>query len=158
MRKSYMDRFRGLSIAQTVAIALFLWIAVWLPAASSAESPSQAYLHFRSLIESQKYPAAFALLDDTAKAEFRAVSIAVLGMMGVPSSKLEKLLDLELFTIFMSNQTPHEYVLVSERVDGNIAVVRGMVKQGQATQPVSVKLKNVGGRWMIHSIGVAFGQ
>lgn len=124
----------------------------------SYQTPKDTHLHFRKLVLSKQYDKAFGLLDANAKAEFKTTTTALLGMMGIATSKLRSVSDFELFQIFMSNQTPHEYQFVYEKINKDIAVIHGQIRQGSATQPIKITLKKISGKWFIHSTGVAFGQ
>ncbi len=66
--------------------------------------------------------------------------------------------DFELFELFMSKQTPHKFEITSEKVDGDVATLFGVITQSDRTQSVTIKMKKQGNRWFVHSTGVAFGQ
>jgi len=129
-----------------------------LPTTSEGTGPTAAYMQFRTFVKTEKYPEAFALLNEAARQEFRSVAITVLGMAGVPSSKSKDMSDLEIFTLVMSHQTPHEFKITAENIDDDNATLKALITQGDQTQPITIKMKKNRDKWLIQSTGVAFGQ
>lgn len=145
----------------TIVFLLFVLFGTLCPKLSQGAdpiSPKETYLHFRELIETEQYDKAYALLDSNARSEFRLVSRTVLGMAGIPTSKLEQISDFDMFIIFMSHRNPHKYKFVSEEIDKDMATVYGQILQGSSIHPAKTTLKKISGRWFIHSSDVSFGE